>query len=567
MTHSPTPTVTATGLSFAWPDGTTVVSETTAAFGAGRTGLVGLNGAGKSTILRLIAGQLQPTAGAITVSGDVGYLPQQLTLDAGTTASDLLGISAKRAALRAIEFGDADPAHFEILGDDWDIEARARAELDEAGLSAVSLDRPMTGLSGGEAILTALVGLRLAATPIVLLDEPTNNLDRDARALLYRMVDSWRGALIVVSHDIDLLDRMTDTAELRDGRLRVFGGPYSAFREQVEIEQAAARQALRTAEQKLDTEKRQRMAAETALARRARSGRKMAENKSLPKILLGGRKNSAEVTAGKVRGSMEAKVDAATRAVEDRADGIRRDDRIRIDLPDPGVPAGRRLATIRTHTDPDDPPGTRTPAVPPEDRVLTISGPQRIALVGSNGAGKTRLIEQLLGRVRTDAAAPRVSGELLTDRVGYLPQRMDHLDDDASILETVHSVAPDSPEQDVRAHLARFLFRGDAVLRPVGSLSGGERFRVALARLLVADPPNHLLILDEPTNNLDIRSVDELVDALADYHGGLIVVSHDERFLARLDADQWWELDRTTGLRAIDPPAPEREPGGSPAGR
>ena len=561
MTHSPTATVTVTRLTFAWPDGTTILSDVTAAFGAGRTGLVGLNGAGKSTVLRLIAGLLQPTSGSITVSGTVGYLPQQVTLDADTTAADLLDITAKRRALRAIESGDADPAHFEILGDDWDIEARARAQLDEAGLSAVSLDRPMTELSGGEAILTALVGLRLAATPIVLLDEPTNNLDRDARALLYRMVDTWRGALIVVSHDLDLLDRMTDTAELRDADLRIFGGPYSVYREQIETEQAAARQALRTAEQKLDTEKRQRVQAETALARRARTGRKMAESKSLPKILLGGRKNSAEVTAGKVRGSMEAKVDAAKRAVEERADSVRSDDHIRIDLPDPRVPTGRQLARFRTA-------GTDT-----TDRSLTIVGPERIALVGGNGAGKTRLLERLLGRVSDsgettgDPTSGGVGGEVFTRRIGYLPQRMDHLDDAASSLDTVREVAPDTSEQDVRAHLARFLFRGDSALRPVGSLSGGERFRVALARLLVADPPNELLILDEPTNNLDIHSVDELVDALADYRGGLIVVSHDDRFLARLRPDRWWRLDRSTGLTAIDPLAPEPAPEGSPAVR
>src|SRR5699024_7776489 len=175
-----------------------------------------------------------------------------------------------------------------------------------------------------------------------------------------------------------------------------------------------------------------------------------------------------------------------------------------------------------------------------------LQGPERIALTGRTGSGKTRLLKTLI-----DPAASRdahVRAVAHTDRIGYLPQRLDHLDDDASVLDTVHDAAPDAPVGEVRANLARFLLRADTVHRRVGDLSGGERFRVALARLLLADPPNQLLVLDEPTNNLDLDSIEELISALESYRGGLIVVSHDDAFLARLQIDSWIELDEQ-GLR------------------
>src|SRR5690606_27022174 len=140
----------------------------------------------------------------------------------------------------------------------------------------------------------------------------------------------------------------------------------------------------------------------------------------------------------------------------------------------------------------------------------------------------------------------------LTDRVGYLPQRLDGLDEQASMLENVERAAPSVPPGELRSRLARFLLRGDSVHRPVATLSGGERFRVSLARLLLADPPAQLLVLDEPTNNLDLDSIDQLVDALRSYRGALLVVSHDDAFLGRLGLDAIWELDVDGNLTAAD---------------
>jgi len=212
-------------VSFHWPDGSPVLSQLSGAFSRGRTGLVGANGAGKTTLLRLIAGDLQPTGGSIVTTGTVDVLRQDVTRGS-TSVSDLLGIAEVRNALRSVEDGSTDPDDFDRIGDDWDVEERALAGLAALHLPA-DLDRTVSTLSGGEAMLTAITGVRLRAADIVLLDEPTNNLDGDARERLYDVVRAWRGTLIVVSHDLELLDLTDATAELRSTELATFGGPYS----------------------------------------------------------------------------------------------------------------------------------------------------------------------------------------------------------------------------------------------------------------------------------------------------------------------------------------------------
>ncbi|MGI5186630.1 ABC-F family ATP-binding cassette domain-containing protein [Promicromonospora sp. CA-289599] len=546
------PSVVLHDVTFAWPDGAVALDHVSGSFGRGRTGLTGLNGAGKSTLLRLVAGLLTPTSGKVTLSGTADYLPQRITLDVDATVADLLGVSPVVRALRAIESGDVDPAHFDVVGDDWDVEERAVALLSATGLPT-GLDRSVATLSGGETMLTAITGVRLrqsnGSASVALLDEPTNNLDGDARERLYELVRGWRGALVVVSHDLALLELLDETAELRAGSLTTFGGPYPEYRAWLEVQQEAAAQTLRAAEQTLRREKRQRIEAEERIAHSERKGRKDAANSKYVKAVINDRRNSAEKSQGSRRGMLDDKVDAARAAVDQAERAVRDDDRISVDLPDPGVPAGRRLAVLRGA----------------DGREIVIQGPERLALTGPNGSGKTTLLEHLLSTSASLSAgysphepAPdgRISstqqggagGEVVTGRVGYLPQRVDVLADDVAVLEAVRAGAPHVPPGELRNRLARFLVRGAAVDRPVATLSGGERFRVALASLLLADPPAQLLMLDEPTNNLDIASTDQLVDALSAYRGALLVVSHDRSFLDRLGLDAEIRLDTEGNL-------------------
>ncbi|SMG16202.1 ABC-F family ATP-binding cassette domain-containing protein [Agreia pratensis] len=511
-------------LSFTWPDGTPALSGISGSFTSGRTGLVGANGSGKSTLLRLMAGELTPTSGTVTVTGAVGYLPQSLTWHDSTTVADLLGVASILDAIRAVEAGDVDERHFDTIGDDWDIEARSAEQLRPLGFTADDLGRHVGQLSGGEVMLIAIAGLRVRRLPITLLDEPTNNLDRQAKRMLVQLLDTWPGPLVVVSHDLELLDHMDQTAELYGGSLTVFGGPYSEWKQKLELDQAAAAHAADAAAHAVKAERRLRAEAESKLAKRSKTAKTANENKRASKIVMNGQVSRAENSAAKLRATRHDRLDAALTSRNDAAERVRPEQKISLQLPDPAVGASRRIVELR---------GT--------NRTIAIQGPERVALVGPNGIGKSTLLENLVfGR---DAEPGRASGVLHTDRVGYLSQRLAGLDDAETAIENIRSVAPTTPDSQVRNQLGRLLIKGDNVGRPVSTLSGGERFRVALARLLLADPPAQLLMLDEPTNNLDLVSVDQLVDALNGYRGALLLVNHDDHFLARLGLTATLALD------------------------
>ena len=304
-------------LSFSHPNGRVVLIHLSASFNVGRTGLIGANGSGKSTLLRLIAGAARPTSGSVTVTGEVGYLPQDLILDTSATVASLLGIAAARDAVRAIEAGSVDPAAFDAVGDDWDIEERAREQLARLGLSHVGLDDPVGRLSGGEAVLTALSARLLRRPAVLLLDEPTNNLDLDARRRLYAAVEAWPGVLVVVSHDRALLSLADQVADLSGGALRMYGGNLEAYEEMLATEQAAARRAVTAAEADVRREKRDLLETQVKQARRDRMGRQLAASGSIPRIVAGGRKRAAQVSAGKGREVALARIaDARERLAE-----------------------------------------------------------------------------------------------------------------------------------------------------------------------------------------------------------------------------------------------------------
>ncbi|MEW9552744.1 ABC-F family ATP-binding cassette domain-containing protein [Nonomuraea sp. NPDC050783] len=538
-------TIVADRVSFAWPDGTRVLDELDAAFPAGRTGLIGVNGTGKSTLLKIIAGELAPRSGSVTVSGEVGYLPQNVPLVATRTVSDLLEISGKRAALHAIESGDVAEEHFATIGDDWDVEERARAELDRLGLARVGLDRTVGTLSGGETVMVALAAQLLKRPEVLLLDEPTNNLDLDARERLCAAVSAWPGVLVVVSHDRALLELVDQIAELRDGGVRFYGGNLTAYEEQVAAEREAALRTVRTAEGEVRRQQRELVEARVRIDRNVRAGKKAAANNRAPKIVANGLKRKAQVTAGKQRTLHQEKLEEARERLTEAEQAVREEAEIRIELPGTEVPAGRTVLALPLDPPPAAPAGSAAVPEPddqdaPEESVvplerLIIRGPERIALLGPNGSGKTTLLKRI---VEHGAHVP----------VRYLPQRLDLLDDTLSIVDNVRAVAPSASVNEVRARLARFLFRGERAGQLVGTLSGGERFRATLAALLSAEPPPQLLLLDEPTNNLDLASVRRLAEALSAYRGALIVASHDLPFLETLGITRWLRQDRERGL-------------------
>ncbi|MEV7399905.1 ABC-F family ATP-binding cassette domain-containing protein [Streptomyces sp. NPDC091267] len=526
---SPLAHITCSSLSFAWPDGSEVLDDFQLTVGPGRTGLIGVNGAGKSTLLRLIAGELTPTEGHIRIAGEVGYLPQNLVLDTGLRVDAALGIAATRAALHAIEAGDVGEDRFAAVGDDWDVEERARATLDQLGLGHVGLDRTIGEMSGGECVLLRLAALLLARPEVLLLDEPTNNLDLYARERLYSAVDAWSGVLVVVSHDRELLERVDQIADLRDSAVTWYGGNLSAYEEALAVEQDAAERMVRVAEADVHRQKRELADAQVKLARRKRYGQKMQESKREPKIVMGARKRAAQESAGKHRIMHADRLAEAKERLDDAVEAVRDDDEIRIELPHTKVHPGSGVLVLR---DLELAYGARVQGS------FEVRGPERIALVGRNGAGKTTLLRTLVGEL-----AP-VSGEATVQLpTRFLPQRLDVLDDGLSVVENVARFAPEATDNGIRARLARFLFKGARADRLAATLSGGERFRATLAALLLAEPAPRLLMLDEPTNNLDMASVRRLTAALDAYEGALIVASHDVPFLESLGVTRWLLLD------------------------
>ncbi len=522
--------VVVSALSFTWPDDTPVFDDLSFTVPGGRTGLVAPNGAGKSTLLKLIAGELRPVSGSVSAQGILGYLPQTLPLTADLDVAEVLGIAPQLAALSAIESGDASEEHFTTIGNDWDIEERTCAQLDRLGLDGISLDRSLRTLSGGQIISLGLAAQLLKRPDILLLDEPTNNLDLDARRKLYGVLEDWSGCLLLVSHDRELLDRMDRIAELDRGDLRYHGGNFTQYEAAVKAEQEVAERNVRSAEQQVKREKREMQQARERADRRAGNAARNLGNAGLPKIFAGTMKRNAQESAGKANETHAARVSDAKNRLDEAERSLRDDQKISLILPGTNVPAGRTMfhgEHLQVRYDGRD-------VFAGEGVDLTIRGPERIALTGGNGTGKSTLLRVLNGDLEPDSGVlKRAEG-----RIAYLSQRLDLLDLDRTIAENFAAFAPALPESQRMTLLARFLFRGARSQLPVGVLSGGERLRATLACVLFAEPAPQLLLLDEPTNNLDLVSVGQLESALGAYQGAFVVVSHDERFLTEIKVDR-----------------------------
>lgn len=521
-------------LSFSWPDDTPVFADLSFTVGTGRTGLVAPNGSGKSTLLKLIAGELRPATGSVTVGGTLGYLPQSLPLTGDLSVAQVLGVDAVIRALDAVESGDVREDHFAVIGDDWDIEERTRAQLDRLGLEGITLDRSIGTLSGGQVVSLGLAAQLLKRPDVLLLDEPTNNLDIDARRTLHDTLEAWNGTLLLVSHDRALLDRMDRIAELNPGELRLYGGNFTAYEESVRAEQEVAEKNVRNAEQELKREKRELQQARERAERRASNAARNLKSAGLPRIFAGNMKRGAQESAGRAGQTHAARVGEAKARLDEAGRAVRDEQRITLDLPETDVPAGRTVLLgeqmrVR-HGDQEQFAGQGVD--------LTIRGPERIALTGPNGAGKSTLLRVINGDLPLDGGEIRRAD----GRIAYLSQRLDLLDLDLTVAENFAAFAPHRSEAERLNLLARFLFRGDRAHLPVSVLSGGERLRATLACVLCAEPAPQLLLLDEPTNNLDLVSADQLESALGSYRGAFVVVSHDERFLERIGVDRWLRL-------------------------
>ncbi|MCC6734735.1 MAG: ABC-F family ATP-binding cassette domain-containing protein [Bauldia sp.] len=525
--------ITIAGLGYATPDGRPLFEKLDLAFGPERTGLVGRNGVGKSTLLRLIGGTLLPREGSIATAGTIGVLRQDVQGRSGETIADLFGVAGGIDLLRRAEAGHASAD--EIAEADWTLEARLDEALARVGLTADAAT-PLDALSGGQRTRAALAALVFAGPDFLLLDEPTNNLDRAGRASVASLLAGWPKGAIVVSHDRDLLDGMDAIVELTSLGATRHGGGYSAYRQRKALELAAAEHDL------ADARRRAGNAAQAAAdrawrqAQRDRRGRQREAKGDLPRLLAGLRKNAAEATAGAgARLAERQAAEAAAEAAEARA-RIEVLVPLTVAVPPTGLSAGKTVLTL------DGVSVGYAPGRPViETFSLAITGPERVAITGGNGAGKTTLLDLVAGRLEPWSGVVDVGVPF-----ALLDQRVGLLDPALTVRDNFRRLNPSADENACRAALARFMFRADAALQAAGSLSGGELLRAGLACVLGSVPPQ-LLILDEPTNHLDLDSIAAVEAGLRAYDGALLVVSHDEHFLAEIGVTRRVELRRTAG--------------------
>jgi len=481
-----------------------------------RIGLVGRNGAGKTTLTKILAGELLPAAGSVTNTGEIGYLPQDpRTGDLDVLARDRIlsarGLDVVVRDMRAAEtsMGSSDDGvrdaavrkysriedHFHVLGG-YAAESEAASIAASLGLPDRVLGQPLGTLSGGQRRRVELARILFSGAETLLLDEPTNHLDADSIAWLREFLRSHKGGLVLISHDVTLLETTVNRVLHLDATravLDVYNVGWKTYLEQREADERRRKRERANAERKATTLQAQadRMRYKATKATAAQNMEKRAH-----KLLAG-------------------------------LEEVRKHDRVaKLRFPEP-APCGKvplsatglskSYGSLEVFTDVD----------------LAIDRGSRVVILGLNGAGKTTLLRTLAG------VEPADTGEVLAGhglKLGYYAQEHETLDPDATVLETMRSSSPDLADVELRRVLGSFLFSGDTVEQSTRTLSGGEKTRLALARLVVSSA--NVLLLDEPTNNLDPASREEVLGALRGYRGAIVLVTHDEGAVEALSPER-----------------------------
>ncbi|WP_284124836.1 ABC-F family ATP-binding cassette domain-containing protein [Parerythrobacter aestuarii] len=510
------------------PDSTPLFPGLDLALGRETVGLVGRNGCGKSTLLEAIASGREPVSGTIARSGTIGLLRQ--APDPEETLAEAIGLADELARIARIEAGKPEGDDLDCA--DWSLTARIEEALAACALPSLALARRLGTLSGGQRMRLMLAGLLVQQPDVLLLDEPSNNLDAEGRAALLRLMDDWQGGILLASHDRELLRHVDRIVELTPIGTHVSVGGWDSF--------AAARaDRIERAETELERRKqelsRTRKGAQREREKQARSdsaGRKVAASGSQPKIVLNARRQQAEATAARKHKLGDGLIEAAEHQLRAAEEEVERLTPVRIELPRADVPSSHRLMEAQGLVC-----GRGTGQLA-KGLDLTIRGGERIAVCGPNGSGKTSLLRILAGELERDAGMLKAE----THRLGMLDQHLSMLSPEATALEEIRRHCPDLSKETAHGALAAYGFRNRWAQRVVGTLSGGERVRLALACLFSRTEPPWLLLLDEPTNHLDLEAIEVLEQALSKWDGAIVCVSHDPAFLEAIGVERRIEL-------------------------
>lgn len=505
-----------------------------------KAALIGNNGAGKSTLMRILAGELQPAAGNVISDSKPFYVPQQLGQFNHLTVAQALHLEDKLKALHAILQGDVSETNMALLNDDWTLEERCQEALEAWGLEGLDLHQPMQQLSGGQKTKVFLAGIGIHQPDIVLLDEPSNHLDSDARALLYDFIEHTNSTLLVVSHDRQLLNLLDTMLELSKRNITVYGGNYDFYAAQKQLEHNALDQDVKSKEKALRKAKEvERDAAERQSKLNAR-GKKKQEKAGLPTISMNTFRNNAEKTTARMKDAHSNKASHLHEELTELRKALPDMDKMKFGFENPALHKGKVLLTAK-----DIRFSYGNGELWPAGLSLQLLSGERLSLKGRNGGGKTTLINIILGRLQPTAGTVQSA---ISNAV--------YIDQDYSLINNQLSVYAQAAQfntaalqdHEIKTRLARFLFTHDYWDKPCNTLSGGEKMRLMLCCLTLAQQAPDVIILDEPTNNLDMQNIAILTAAINAYNGTLIVVSHDRYFLEEVRVQR--SIDLGGGLLA-----------------
>ncbi|EJL74308.1 ABC-F family ATP-binding cassette domain-containing protein [Chryseobacterium populi] len=495
-----------------------------------KSALVGSNGMGKSTLLKLIAGEIQPLNGNVSIQGDLYYVPQMFGNFNHLTVAECLKADKKINALQNITNGEVDEEYFEILNDDWNIEERCQSALEYWNLEISDMNQQLESLSGGQKTKVFLAGIQINQPDIIVLDEPTNHLDLEGRKLLYDLIEKTNSTVMIVSHDRNLLNLVDTIFELSNQGISTYGGNYDFYAEQKEIETEALNNDIHAKERALKKAKeKERETIERKQKLDAR-GKGKQEKSGVARIMMNTLRNNAEKNTSKLKDIHAEKISNISGDLRNLRSSLKNSDQMKVNFNDSSLHSGKILVSaeeINFKYGEDN--------LWKDNLNLEIRSGDRISVKGSNGSGKTTLVRLLLGDLEPSSGSIAKSDFNFI----YIDQEYSLIDKNSKVYDFAQRFNDNAlQESEVKTLLSRFLFGKETWDKKCDVLSGGERLRLLLCGLSISNKAPDMIILDEPTNNLDLQNVEILTDSIKDYHGTLVVISHDEVFLEEVDAEK-----------------------------
>jgi ATPase subunit of ABC transporter with duplicated ATPase domains len=496
--------------------------------------ITGHNGSGKSVLLKLMAGDLPCTTGYYSAVHKPYYVPQLFDDYNELTLVQALQIDLKIKALEEISKGNASVEHFETLQEDWTLEERCKQAFAYWKLQDLSLHQKIKDLSGGQKTRVFLAGIRIHQAKIVLLDEPSNHLDRTGRALLCAELLSAKCSMVVVSHDRVLLDLLEPVYELSKKGLKLYGGNYSFYTAQKKVESDALQRDLQSREKAFRHAKEtERTAMERQQKQNAR-GKKKQEKAGLPTIVLNGLRNKAEQSTSRLKGVQAEKVNTIASEMRQLRSAMPDQDKMKMNFDHSALHHGKALITAKkvnfTY---------QAKLLWKQDLNFQIRSGERLVIEGLNGSGKTTLVRIILAQLQPSKGAI----ERQDFSSVYIDQDYTLIDPKLNVYDLVREFNSSGlQEHELKIRLNRFLFSKNDWDKSCALLSGGEKMRLILCALTIARQAPDMIVLDEPTNNLDIQSIEILTRAIQDYQGTLLLISHDEYFLKEINAVRLMDL-------------------------